>query len=854
MKNTRNELRLRLASLVLLCTCGLCAAEPETALTLEQMQADPGTRVTEEFFGKAYEFNGKGRGGLAQTGKSAEEWIAKYRKTSDGAIGLYIRFDGTSQPAAKQADSNFGLFDCVLTPEGRIAFTYYAAPTDFLGPSVTAVSRDTFEPGQWLHIEFAYSDNRKRVFLHVNGQVQFENDNLDLPGFAVYPFRVSGSFAGAIGGLRFYNLPLHTEYLRPVSVTAADFDACTKQLDEARNAAENTSLKGLLESLKKELASLRGKKILTKHEWEHLKTRIGNACAVAAKLPSGGGVKSGIVTAFTVKPMSQEAYLPYALPEAGVLNGKLSAVAALGEYEPVSFLVFPFAPVKKFEVVLSDLKGPGGAVFPVSAMDPKLIKRQYCSGGAWLSYHADKRLRILTPVLLLNDDDLIHVDEFTQTNHIRLSYPEGDVYVDASRNADGLQLFNYQLPFRDADCLQPLTLPEAGRNQQFFITYHVPENQTPGTYRGQVRLMADGREAGRLDVSLLVLPFTLPEARTYYDPDKIFYGNFSHKIFNGNPPDDVILAQCRDMISHNMLYPTFVDPARDAETFARHVKLRKQAGLPHNVIFSGSSGIANLAKIPLEKRTKEVFEREVAVFSEYVEKVLSAFEKEFGHRNVYMYGFDEASYYGTLVNTEIPGFVAVKQRGGKIRASGGANNETMTSDVQDMMIQGHVVPKSAKIWHAAGGTCLNYANPFPSEENPLMFRIGIGQIMYFSEYDGTMMHGYNVITRFNGFAKDWEANYRHFSMVYPQQHGVIDTLGMEGIREAFDDVRYFSLMQLLARKAMGSKEIELSREGKRSMVWLASVKPNEDDPDTLRLQTIERIMNLRKLMQKYGVK
>ena len=82
MKNTRNELRLRLASLVLLCTCGLCAAEPETALTLEQMQADPGTRVTEEFFGKAYEFNGKGRGGLAQTGKSAEEWIAKYRKTS----------------------------------------------------------------------------------------------------------------------------------------------------------------------------------------------------------------------------------------------------------------------------------------------------------------------------------------------------------------------------------------------------------------------------------------------------------------------------------------------------------------------------------------------------------------------------------------------------------------------------------------------------------------------------------------------------------------------------------------------------------------------------------------------------
>ena len=84
---------------------------------------------------------------------------------------------------------------------------------------------------------------------------------------------------------------------------------------------------------------------------------------------------------------------------------------------------------------------------------------------------------------------------------------------------------------------------------------------------------------------------------------------------------------------------------------------------------------------------------------------------------------------------------------------------------------------------------------------------------------------------------------------------MISTLAIAGVREGFDDIRYFSMLQLLARDAMKkSTAPELVREARRAMAWLAQQKKVEGDPDEVRLRTIERILNLRNLMKKYGVK
>lgn len=782
--------------------------------------------------------------------------LASCRNAGDAAIGFFIRFDDRREPAKTPDGANFGLFDCVLTPQGKIVFTYYAHPADFLGPEKRVETRDVFETGKTYHVEFAFSDNRKSIVFKINGLTQYENDDPDVPAFHVRPFRIAGDFAGEISFLRFYGLPLHTEYLRPVTVAAERLDALKTALADAASKTRNVHLKKYMAGLDAALEALRTRKLVTLHEWNFLKDGIASAVRISGEIESAAGVKDGIVTAYTVPAAGQEPLLPYVLPEDGVLSGKLNVIAAKGEYEAASFLVFPFAPVGKFEISAGELKSADGTVFPASGIDTTLVKRIYGSGGAWLTYHTDKRMRILTPDLLLHDDALIKVDELRQTNSIRLNYPDGTVYLDVSRRAPFLQPYPPDLPFRDASVLQPLELPEAGRNQQFVLTFHVPEDQKPGLYRGEVKLIADGKEAGRLAVALRVLPFELPEARTYYDPDRIFFGFFSHKVFTGKPSDKAIEARYRDMKAHNMLYPgNWPDPLRDPENFRKHVEIRRKAGLPEHTIFAGSSGDRKWAGIPKAKRTGEVYRQRMTEWKEEKERYLAAFEKEYGHRNVFMWGFDEASDYGTMVHSQLPGWQVIHELGGKILTTGGVKNEKWVSDVQDMHVHCYVIPKSADVWHAAGGRIMNYAEPFPSIENPLTYRSKIGHNMYFSNYDGTMIHGYCVITRFNPFAKDYEGNYRRFAMVLPQQDGVIDTLAIEGLREGFDDIRYFSLLQLLARDAMRkSAEPALIREARSSMAWLAQQKKVEGDPGEVRLRTIERILNLRNLMSKYGVK
>ncbi len=825
---------LGLGSALLLTALGLSAAEPQPLLQFDGTAAPADVRLN---------------------------WDEISKRSTDAALGFYIRFDKKSEPAKTAADANFGLFDCVLDQRGKIVFTYYAKVTDLLGPWMRFESRDTFEVGKTYHVEFSYSDRRRSIIFNVDGLVQYENDNPDVPAFCIRPFRIGKNFSGSIRDFRLYDMPLHTEYLRIAPVQPDRAAVLENSLKDALGKTQNSALKKYLGDLQADLAGLQkrqggDKKVVTLHEWNALRDQIRNASRIAGEIGKAGGVKDGVVTAYTVRPTSQEAVTPYILPEEGVLTGKLNVIAAKGEYESASFLVVPFAPVKKFLPVIGELKNENGTVLPGSALDLTLVKRTYTSGGAWLTYHGDKRMRILTPDLLIHDDALIKVDEFRQTHSIRVNYPEGVTYLDITTRAPNLQSYPSDLPFRDADTLQPVELPEAGRNQQYVLTLRVPENQEPGLYRTTVTMLADGKKAGQLALAVRVLPFELPEARTYYDPDRLFFGFFSHKVFTGNPTEKAVEARYRNMKAHNMLYPgNWPDPVKQPELFQLHVDIRKKVGLPEHTIFAGSSADRAWLRMPKEKRTKEVYEQHIKEWKAEKDQFLAAFEKAYGHRNVFMWGVDEASHYATIVHNQVPGWQALHELGGKILTTGSYRNEKWVADIQDMHVHSYVVPRSAEIWHAAGGRIMNYAEPFPSIENPLTYRSKIGHNMYFSNYDGTMIHGYCVITRVNPFAKDYGGSYRRFAMVFPQQDGVISTLAIAGVREGFDDIRYFSMLQLLARDAMKkSTASELVREARRAMAWLAQQKKVEGDPDEVRLRTIERILNLRNLMKKYGVK
>ena len=84
-------------------------------------------------------------------------------------------------------------------------------------------------------------------------------------------------------------------------------------------------------------------------------------------------------------------------------------------------------------------------------------------------------------------------------------------------------------------------------------------------------------------------------------------------------------------------------------------------------------------------------------------------------------------------------------------------------------------------------------------------------------------------------------------MTYPTVDGTIGTLAFEGLREAYDDIRYITLMKQLATEAMNSDNLELKREGKRQLAWFERIDGEKYDLDSLRTQVIDRILTLIEL-------
>ena len=185
----------------------------------------------------------------------------------------------------------------------------------------------------------------------------------------------------------------------------------------------------------------------------------------------------GPAAIYVVPPLSQEMFLPYDLPKRGVLGGAMEVYACPDQQVAGSLLVFALkAPLKIGGADIGDLRTKDGKVFDKENIDVQIVKRWFRAGGAWLTYHGDPRQRNLTPDLLMHDDAAIKVDELAARNYIRCDYPEGSRYIDVSDPDKYNENWSGRIPFHDADTLQPLTIGEWGRNQQFMVTFTVPKD------------------------------------------------------------------------------------------------------------------------------------------------------------------------------------------------------------------------------------------------------------------------------------------------------------------------------------------------------------------------------------------
>ena len=763
------------------------------------------------------------------------------------ACAFEIRFDRPAR--GEDAVVDFGTFTCTRMASGHVEVALRPGATSIMAAPLVMRSRATIREGDWHHVAFNYSWNRRRYSLYLDGHWQMENSSPFLPeSLAWRPLRIVSGARGALRHLVLYDAALESEELIPCRAEPAAFDALRTGADTVARTTANPHLRRWAGEIAARAGALQADAHATRAQFRRLERDLDNARTLAAALAAADtALADQPVTCYTMPAATQERVMPGDLPRGGRLTRHIRVFAARGQHADTSIVIVPFRPVKAFRIEVSDLQC-GPHVLPAAAIDVALVKRWYRSGGAWMTYHSDKRQRLLVPGLLLHDDRIVRVDEFRQTNELLMHFEEGDTYVDVSGYETDQRAFDHANdPFWDAPILQPLALPEAGRNQQFLFDFHVPGTAAPGLYRGTARLLADGQAAGALEITLRVLPFQLPAAKTYYDLDRTY---FSH--INTCPGDNE--AQFRDALA--LLQTYSLNHASGIADAPWKIAIARELGYPLDELVGAKAPGARDWLAPfgvhpslITSGHKPKLDR---LFLRALRRQTGFFDREIGSNTVFYTCFSsEDDYYPQLVErfSAAADLTHAHSRGKRFSHSMNEGVIFSAVDTTDMDSTTRIDKRWAELWHAVGGRQINYCVPFPGPENPAIYRRDIGLRNYKAHYDGQMLHGFRC-NHWNEFCEWPEDNaYRNFSMAYPQRNALIPTLALVGARAAYDDVRYATKLRELALAHRDDAAPRLAREARRQLAWLERLDGATYDLEAFRAGAAHRILTLLALVQ-----
>jgi len=569
-----------------------------------------------------------------------------------------------------------------------------------------------------------------------------------------------------------------------------------------------------------------------------------NAQRVAADLKAAPPAWQGAPAVYyAVAPLSDIRRLPDTYPADGAALGTLEIMAAQGEFEPGSFVVYPRADVDRFTLRAGDLRGKGG-VIPAAAVDIKLVKLWYQAGSGWCGEFNDPLGRLLVPEMLLNDEDLVRVDPETRDNYVR--YSIGDGQADYRWMSAMFSVVNYsrdnqanQSLINDAATLQPCVLNK-DEFKQFLVTVKVPGDAKAGVYTGAIAMAAEGREFGAVPLSVTVLPFGLPRAMTNYDPGKEFI--FAPYLGYRNEYDD---GTMKDLADHNALYPINIISmslfAPDA--FEAYVARMKQAGLGTDLfIRPGFYANVSIDEANPGEADLRAIDRQRRQFLRYAEMC----RKALGHTRLYAYGRDEAP--PEIIRTEQSSWLAAHEAGiGVFVASKAWRRQLFALDFINLPgIPSPLRKIEADKFHESNPHALVgwYADPHCGPENPDYFRRAHGLVAYKANYD--------VSANYILWRNNWNDNaitdenwYRGIVTVLGGNGAFIHTLAYEGMREGLDDVRYATRLKQLAAPALEHADAKVRHLARRALSWLAYADERRESADSIRMECIAFILDLQ---------
>jgi hypothetical protein len=73
----------------------------------------------------------------------------------------------------------------------------------------------------------------------------------------------------------------------------------------------------------------------------------------------------------------------------------------------------------------------------------------------------------------------------------------------------------------------------------------------------------------------------------------------------------------------------------------------------------------------------------------------------------------------------------------------------------------------------------------------------------------------------------------------------VDTLAWEGFREAVDDIRYFTLLMTEVQRCKQSPNLATRQKAAQVLMWWADQKSTEVNLETLRMEIINYVAQLR---------
>lgn len=562
--------------------------------------------------------------------------------------------------------------------------------------------------------------------------------------------------------------------------------------------------------------------------------------------------KGAPIAAAAVDPMSPERFLPDVMPDGGDFTGPVKVVAAQGEYENASVVLFGFKDIGEVKIVVRDIRGPGG-VIPVSEIDVKVVKTWYQQGTAWYGgFQSDFTRRVLTPELMLHDESLVHVDYSRKENFLRCNYGGEQAYRWISTTARAVDHNGCAEPncsfIHDADAPKPFSL-QANCFKQIIFTIHVPRTLAGGLYKGTFGVVADGEKAFDIPILVRVLPFELPKPMTFRDTSRRFYASgYLYQNINDYPRLAADLAAHGVDTAYMFKRTGMSSPSRAKASY----EIVKKFDLNSDLLMCVLPGASITTSFPVQEWNKnyQAYLNRI----EEAENCIKVIRDSFGpHARPYAYAIDEAP--PETIRAERAIWQAYQKMGAGIVASTGFHPYLLFNlDAANIPRQPRTQSKAnADSLHDANPDFIAswYGDPHSGPESPDYNRRIYGWLTWRNNYD---MFSQYIIER-----DDWSEFYvwkepflRGLMIVYPQDDGIIDTLAWEGVREAVDDIRYGTLLKQLAEKARKSADIDTSYAGRAALTWVAQVDFQRSSLESLRLETVNRILDLMTRLEKEG--